>query len=254
MLELTCTQDNIMDGFVDVGMLDNKHKLWPDFYQILKTKRKKITSDEIKLIERNFEKLYRITMEQGHVPESIYDFLGFPKDEANGNVYERQHGIEAEWMQRAKELTHPFQQQLRRERERTMQVEFDEKIKKEREAIEKYLKNNKAAEEKLLQSIDENNLKSLEQPDNYEVINERCVDNASLLMFSKCMKPHLEAFVRVRISTTKHLSQHVLKKYNLSKFPNLGKFEEALNCIHNNGRHNLISLAYTLRKNKVILM
>mmetsp|Transcript_17665 Transcript_17665/g.25949 ORF Transcript_17665/g.25949 Transcript_17665/m.25949 type:complete len:148 (-) Transcript_17665:2604-3047(-) len=26
--------------------------------------------------------------------ESIYDFLGFPKDEANGNVYERQHGIE----------------------------------------------------------------------------------------------------------------------------------------------------------------
>eukprot|EP00957_Ditylum_brightwellii_P072787 5531958-Ditylum_brightwellii.AAC.1 len=84
-------------------------------------------------------------MEQGYIPEKVYDFLGLPKDSVNGEVYERHHGIKAEWMQRAKELTHPFQKHLRRERERTMQVGFDDKMTKERETIEKYLKENKDA-------------------------------------------------------------------------------------------------------------
>eukprot|EP00957_Ditylum_brightwellii_P203803 15336264-Ditylum_brightwellii.AAC.1 len=43
-----------------------------------------------------FENLYRITMEQGHIPEKIYDFLGFPKDEINGKAYERKYRFEAE--------------------------------------------------------------------------------------------------------------------------------------------------------------
>eukprot|EP00957_Ditylum_brightwellii_P157695 12002815-Ditylum_brightwellii.AAC.1 len=122
-------------------------------------------------------------MEQGHAPEKIYDFLGFPKDEVNGKVYEVQNGAEAEWMQHAKELTLPFKQQLRRERERTMQVEVDDKMRKERETTEKYLKENKDAKERLLKLIDENNLKSQQEPQMYEKIDESSADSASLFMF-----------------------------------------------------------------------
>ena len=34
MLDKTCTCDRITQGFIDVGMLDAKHKFWPDFYTI----------------------------------------------------------------------------------------------------------------------------------------------------------------------------------------------------------------------------
>eukprot|EP00957_Ditylum_brightwellii_P060938 4626456-Ditylum_brightwellii.AAC.1 len=93
-------------------------------------------------------------MEQGYVPKKLYNFLGFPKDEVNGKVYERQQEIEAEWMQHTKELAHPCQQTLRREKEQAVQFEFDEKMKKERETLDKYLNDDKEAEEKLLLLID----------------------------------------------------------------------------------------------------
>ena len=41
-------------------------------------------------------------LETGHIPEKVYDALGFPKDEVSGVVYDRNDGIEIEWIQRAK--------------------------------------------------------------------------------------------------------------------------------------------------------
>ena len=35
MLVETCTCDRIIPGFIDVGMIDAKHKFWRDFYAIL---------------------------------------------------------------------------------------------------------------------------------------------------------------------------------------------------------------------------
>ena len=54
MLDKKFTCDIIIQGFIDVGMLDAKHKLWPDFYAILKTKRRSITISEIKLLRNIF--------------------------------------------------------------------------------------------------------------------------------------------------------------------------------------------------------
>ena len=54
MLDKTCTVDNIRKGFVSVGMLDAKHHLWPDFNEILKTKRQNITKTGMELIEKTF--------------------------------------------------------------------------------------------------------------------------------------------------------------------------------------------------------
>ena len=36
ILDKTCNCDRIIQGFIDIGMLDAKHKLWPYFYAILK--------------------------------------------------------------------------------------------------------------------------------------------------------------------------------------------------------------------------
>ena len=67
----------------------------------------------MKIIEKRFSQLFKIMLETGHTPEKVYDALGFPKDQVSGVVYNCNDGIDREWMQRAKLLTHWFQQHLR---------------------------------------------------------------------------------------------------------------------------------------------
>ena len=66
----------------------------------------------MKIIEKYFSQLFKIMLETGHIPEKVYDSLGFPKYELSGVVYYLNDGIEREWTQRAKLLTHWFQQNL----------------------------------------------------------------------------------------------------------------------------------------------
>ena len=126
MLDKTCICDRIIQGFIDVGMLDAKHKFWPDLYAILKTKRRSITRSEMQMIEKHFSQLFKIVLETGDIPEKIYDALGFPKDEVSGVVYDRNDGIEREWTQQTKVLTHWFHQYLRLAR----QNKIDDKMEK----------------------------------------------------------------------------------------------------------------------------
>ena len=44
ILNKTCTCDRIIQEFIYVGMLDEKHKFWPDFYAI-KKQREEVSSD-----------------------------------------------------------------------------------------------------------------------------------------------------------------------------------------------------------------
>ena len=44
MSDKTCTYDIIIQGLIDVGMLDAKHKFWPDFYAI-KKQREEVSPD-----------------------------------------------------------------------------------------------------------------------------------------------------------------------------------------------------------------
>eukprot|EP00957_Ditylum_brightwellii_P193687 14749526-Ditylum_brightwellii.AAC.1 len=95
MLEKTCTADNIIDGFVNDGMLGDYDKTWPCFYSILHMKQQSMTMKEMKFIEDHFALLYKIAMEQGHIPVHIYNELEFPKDKVDNNVIECNQGIEA---------------------------------------------------------------------------------------------------------------------------------------------------------------
>ena len=65
MLDKTCTGDIIIQGLIDVGMLDAKHNFWPDFYEIKKTKRRIITRSEMQMIEKHFSQFFKIMLETG---------------------------------------------------------------------------------------------------------------------------------------------------------------------------------------------
>ena len=52
-------------------------------------------------------------LETGHIPENVYEALGFKKDEVSGVAYDINYGIDIECMRQAKILTHWFQQHLK---------------------------------------------------------------------------------------------------------------------------------------------
>ena len=64
-------------------------------------------------------------LETGHVPEKVYDTLGFPKYEVSGVVYDSNYGIEREWMQQENVLTHWFWQHLRLARQKKIEDEME---------------------------------------------------------------------------------------------------------------------------------
>ena len=60
-------------------------------------------------------------LETGHIPEKVYDALGFPKYGVSGVVYDLNYGIERYWMQQEKVLNHWFQQHLRLARQKKIE-------------------------------------------------------------------------------------------------------------------------------------
>ena len=93
-------------------MLYAKHKLWPRFYTNSKTKRRIITRSGMQIIEKHFSPFSKIMLETGHIPEKIDYALVFSKDGVSAVVCDCNDGIDREWIQQEKVLTHCFQQQL----------------------------------------------------------------------------------------------------------------------------------------------
>ena len=48
------------------------------------------------LITSTFPHLYTVMKKKGHIPEELFDQLGYEKDTAAGKIIERNHGIEHE--------------------------------------------------------------------------------------------------------------------------------------------------------------
>ena len=90
------TRRNILHGFESNGLvgMESKFKLkfaFPDFDVMLPplaTVRREVPKTEYELCKNSFPKLLKIQMEQGMVPESEFDRLGFPvdKDPAGNEV------------------------------------------------------------------------------------------------------------------------------------------------------------------------
>ena len=72
------TPYTISQGFKLNGMVDENIGFYPYFYKIIGTVCQKLTQDEIKLCEDSFDELFDCQVEHGHIPEELFDKLGFP--------------------------------------------------------------------------------------------------------------------------------------------------------------------------------
>eukprot|EP00957_Ditylum_brightwellii_P115124 8779936-Ditylum_brightwellii.AAC.1 len=115
----------------------------------------------MKLIEDNFVTLFNHMNTQRHIPENVFDDLGFPKDEVNGTIVLMEQGIEQEWMQRAKVITHPYQQELRDERMREMKIAKEAMDEENKESILNILIKNTTAENSLVEMVNQHNAKAI---------------------------------------------------------------------------------------------
>ena len=111
------TSKTDVDGFVNIGMLDEQTKCYPDIYRIMKTVRRNLGDSEVELVEDNFKYLFEFQLDHGHISDDVYQTLGFPPDkDVEGNIYDRNAGISQESCQRAKCVSRPMQRSLRKER------------------------------------------------------------------------------------------------------------------------------------------
>ena len=119
-------EKNLMKGFIENGMIDKNTLTYPDFKKLLQTcKLSDFKREYEDLIVNNFNELYELTNECGHIPEDVFNRLGFPKDtDYDGDTVERQAAISNEMQQRAKIISHKFQRKLRTQKE----VEAREKV------------------------------------------------------------------------------------------------------------------------------
>jgi hypothetical protein len=80
-------------------------------------------------------------MEEGYIPEELFDDLGFPEDvDMNGVVVPRGAGISCEPQQRAKVLSHKAQRLLRVERQKELDLLANENDYKRRKGERTYSK------------------------------------------------------------------------------------------------------------------
>lgn len=111
------TERNVRHGFVQGGMIDEDKMKYPVLEKILATCKSEIPIELYDKFIASFTRLYKLMFDNGHVPDEVYDELGFPKDkDANGNDVLRYAGISQESKQRSKILIHPEQMRQRKER------------------------------------------------------------------------------------------------------------------------------------------
>ena len=68
-------------GYVQNGMLDENTHTYPDLFKMMRTcKLSNFKKEYEDLIVENFTELYITMKNNGHIPEEVYDRLGFIKD------------------------------------------------------------------------------------------------------------------------------------------------------------------------------
>eukprot|EP00429_Kryptoperidinium_foliaceum_P109970 CAMPEP_0176313078 /NCGR_PEP_ID=MMETSP0121_2-20121125/66993_1 /TAXON_ID=160619 /ORGANISM="Kryptoperidinium foliaceum, Strain CCMP 1326" /LENGTH=182 /DNA_ID=CAMNT_0017655169 /DNA_START=51 /DNA_END=599 /DNA_ORIENTATION=+ len=108
------SKDGNQRGFILCGFIDSVTRTTPDLNNLLLTCRRTMPQWEYDLFEKHFNELFKIMHENGHVPDDEFLKRGWPADQnMDGMPVIRDAGIRNERSQRAKNLTHPRQIQLR---------------------------------------------------------------------------------------------------------------------------------------------
>ena len=137
-------------GFIVNGMLDENIHTYPDIVKLLKTCKLQDFKQEYEdLVFSNFSELYQCMKTHGHIPEEVYNRMGFIKDtDYKGKEVAKPDEVSQEMRHRAKIISHELQCKLRRGKEEKAAEE--EKRKKTNESIKRNKllnENGKAIEE-----------------------------------------------------------------------------------------------------------
>ena len=222
VLTKAATRSNIVHGFVSNGLVGDERSYnskfaMADFKLMLSTIRRDVTTTEYELCKSTFAELFKIQLENGFVSESEYDRLGFSQDmNVAGEEVLKTATVSQECRQRAKNLSHKIQVELRKERENLLEAEEKRKAANRINKCHKLLQDNKTCEAKL---------------------NGTAV---TLELLSKCNSKELQAFIHVRNFKTERTEDW--------KWPRKGKLEEA-----ESGEDNLIKRAFDCSQKEVIL-
>ena len=105
-------------GYIKNGMIDELTEIYPDIITMLQTcKLQDVKQEYEDLLFDNFSILYQTMKSKGHIPEELYDQLGFPPDtNYAGDKVDKPDGISQEMRHRAKILSHSLQRNLRQKK------------------------------------------------------------------------------------------------------------------------------------------
>ena len=85
-LSIAATPPNIKHGFVQNGMADKIRHEFPDYDALLTTCRINPEVADYELTEKSFPLLIQQQFDEGHIPDTMLEHLGFPKDkDMDGN-------------------------------------------------------------------------------------------------------------------------------------------------------------------------
>ena len=119
------------------------------------SKRRWPSNEEYQLCVDSFKELLQHQLQHGHIPEELFDKLGFAVDiDIKGNPYNRDAGMSRESYQRAKCLSHKHQRRLRAERIKHSEDELQERQLEEHSKFEDIVNRNRSCESKLCSLMD----------------------------------------------------------------------------------------------------
>jgi hypothetical protein len=208
--------DNIQHGFLENGLIDKKAHELPDFDKMLATCRSEISKELYDKIVSDFPGLLQHQLEHGHVPDSVYQDLGYPMDkDMNGDIVIRDATITQENHQRAKCLSHTYQKQLRQARLDELAVVAAQKVLKQQNDVLRLLAQNAEAEDRMIAGFD--------------MTREEVID-VTLEQIKQAIAPQLKAFIHVRTFDT------YARPAGSEKWPNKGSLQDAkadppVNCL-----------------------
>ena len=218
-------------GFIENGMLDEKTDTYPDIYKMMKTcKLKEFKQEYEDLVLNNFSELYQCMKSHGHIPEEVYDRLGFVKDtNYDGKVVEKPDTISQEMRHRAKILSHKLQCDLRRKKEEDAALVIKKKTDHELILRNELFKKNDCGIRKLL--------KTVPQDDNED--DELIIEHLPIDAFQTLLKEELKGFIHVRL-----FNEATIPKGERSLMPTKkGKLVDAKEGEEN----NLVRIAFNSR-------
>ncbi len=154
MVDEVANPDKIIGGFIACGMIDNETKSTPDMDMILGMCKRTMTTNEYELCQNKFPDLYEYQNQHGHIPDVIFETEGFLQDRnINREIVQCDATIQQKLYQRAKCLSHQYQQNLRIKIKESLKAEALEKINYLRQKVQVILSRNKECEIKLTKAI-----------------------------------------------------------------------------------------------------